>query len=66
MQDWAIWGASRSSEERWWWLRHCLFDKPVAQGGMAISRYTASGVLALAILICVLVFPQRPALRSDH
>jgi uncharacterized membrane-anchored protein len=43
-----------------------LFDKPVAQGGMAISRYTASGVLALAILICVLVFPQRPALRSDH
>jgi uncharacterized membrane-anchored protein len=43
-----------------------LFDKPVAQGGMAISRYTASGVLAAAILICVLVFPQRPALRSEH
>jgi uncharacterized membrane-anchored protein len=43
-----------------------LFDKPVAQGGMAISRYTASGVLALGILICILVFPQRPALRSEH
>jgi uncharacterized membrane-anchored protein len=43
-----------------------LFDKPVAQGGMAISRYTASGVLAAAILICILVFPQRPARRSEH
>jgi len=43
-----------------------LFDKPVAQGGMAISRYTASGVLAAAILICILIFPQRPALRSEH
>ena len=43
-----------------------LFDKPVAQGGMAISRYTASGVLAAAILICILIFPQRAALRSEH
>lgn len=38
-----------------------LFDKPAAQGGLAISRYTASGVLAAAILLCVLIFPQRPA-----
>jgi uncharacterized membrane-anchored protein len=38
-----------------------LFDKPVAQGGMAISRYTASGVLAAAIVLCILIFPQRPA-----
>jgi uncharacterized membrane-anchored protein len=43
-----------------------LFDKPVAQGGMAISRYTASGVLAAAILICILIFPQRAARRSEH
>jgi uncharacterized membrane-anchored protein len=43
-----------------------LFDKPIAQGGMAISRYTASGVLAGAILICILVFPQRAALRTEH
>jgi uncharacterized membrane-anchored protein len=43
-----------------------LFDKPIAQGGMAISRYTASGVLAAAILICILVFPQRAAQRSEH
>jgi uncharacterized membrane-anchored protein len=43
-----------------------LFDKPVAQGGMAISRYTASAVLAAAILVCVLVFPQRAARRAEH
>jgi uncharacterized membrane-anchored protein len=43
-----------------------LFDKPVAQGGMAISRYTASGVLAAAILLCILIFPQRPARRPEH
>ena len=42
-----------------------LFDKPVAQGGMAVSRYTASAVLAAAILICILVFPQRAA-RKAH
>jgi uncharacterized membrane-anchored protein len=42
-----------------------LFDKPVAQGGMAISRYTASGVLAAAIVLCILIFPQRAA-RLEH
>lgn len=41
-----------------------LFDKPIAQGGMAISRYTASGVLAAAIVLCVLIFPQRAAERG--
>jgi uncharacterized membrane-anchored protein len=41
-----------------------LFDKPVAQGGMAISRYTASGVLAAAIFICILIFPKRAAARA--
>lgn len=38
-----------------------LFDKPVAQGGMAISRYTASAALAAAIMLCVLIFPHRAA-----
>jgi len=36
-----------------------LFDKPVAQGGMNISRYAASAVLAAAIVLCILIFPQR-------
>lgn len=34
-------------------------DKPVVQGGMALSRYTASAVLAAFILACVLLFPGR-------
>jgi uncharacterized membrane-anchored protein len=38
-----------------------LFDKPIAQGGFAISRYTASAVLAAAIILCVLIFPKRAA-----
>jgi uncharacterized membrane-anchored protein len=42
-----------------------LFDKPVAQGGMAISRYTASAVLAGAIILCILIFPHRAA-RQEH
>jgi uncharacterized membrane-anchored protein len=42
-----------------------LFDKPVAQGGFAVSRYTASAVLAAAIVICLLIFPQRPA-KNEH
>ncbi|HET6631677.1 MAG TPA: hypothetical protein VFG73_03100 [Rhodanobacteraceae bacterium] len=42
-----------------------LIDKPVAEGGLALSRYAASLVLVAAIVLCVLVFPQRPA-RSAH
>ena len=37
-----------------------LLDKPHAQGGMALSRYTASAVIALVILVAILVIPQRP------
>ena len=43
-----------------------LCDTPVAQGGMAISRYTASGVLAVAVVVCVLIFPQRAAKSTGH
>ena len=42
-----------------------LLDKPVAEGGLALSRYTASAVLVIFILACILVFPQRPA-RGAH
>jgi uncharacterized membrane-anchored protein len=37
-----------------------LLDKPHAQGGMALSRYTASAVIAVLIVIAILVIPQRP------
>jgi uncharacterized membrane-anchored protein len=42
-----------------------LLDKPLSHGGFNQSRYTASAVLAVAILICILVFPQRAA-RKAH
>jgi uncharacterized membrane-anchored protein len=35
------------------------FDKPVAQGGLNISRPLASAVIATAIVLCILVMPQR-------
>ncbi len=36
-----------------------FLDKPKADGGMALSRPLASAVLAVFILLCVLVLPQR-------
>ena len=36
-----------------------LLDKPVADGGLALSRYYASAILAAFIIGCILVFPQR-------
>jgi uncharacterized membrane-anchored protein len=34
-------------------------DKPLNQGGLAISDVTATGVLAVLMIVCVLVIPQR-------
>jgi uncharacterized membrane-anchored protein len=42
-----------------------LLDKPLAAGGLALSRYTASAVLLVFILACLAIFPQRPA-RQAH
>jgi uncharacterized membrane-anchored protein len=36
-----------------------LLDKPVADGGFAISRFYASGLLAVVIVVLILVLPQR-------
>ena len=36
-----------------------FFDKPIAQGGLNVSRPLASAILAAFILVCILVFPQR-------
>jgi uncharacterized membrane-anchored protein len=38
-----------------------LLDKPISAGGLALSRYTASGALLLFIVVAILVFPQRAA-----
>ena len=36
-----------------------FLDKPVAQGGLALSRPLASAVIAVFIIVCLLVLPQR-------
>ena len=36
-----------------------FLDKPIDQGGLALSRPLASAVLAALILVCLLVLPQR-------
>lgn len=37
-----------------------FLDKPIAHGGLDLSRFTASAVLAVFIVGCILIFPQRP------
>ena len=36
-----------------------LLDKPHADGGFALSRPIASAVMAVAIILCILILPQR-------
>ena len=38
-----------------------FLDKPVESGGLALSRFAASGALLLLIVVCLVVFRQRPA-----
>ena len=37
-----------------------FLDKPIKQGGMALSRPLASAVIAVFIVVCLLAFRQRP------
>lgn len=41
-----------------------FLDKPVDAGGLALSRYSASFVLFLLIVGCLVLFPQRAATQS--
>ena len=41
-----------------------LIDKPIAGGGLAFSRYNASLILAALIVLCIVLLPQRAAVRS--
>jgi len=43
-----------------------FLDKPVANGGLALSRYGASASLLLVIIACILLFPQRAAKSHEH
>jgi uncharacterized membrane-anchored protein len=40
-----------------------LLDKPVAEGGLHISRLLASGILLAFIVACIALIPQRSATR---
>jgi uncharacterized membrane-anchored protein len=42
-----------------------FLDKPMEDGGLALSRYTATAVLLVLIVAAVLIFPQRAA-RESH
>lgn len=41
-----------------------FLDKPLAQGGLALSRYAGAAVLAAAIVLCVRFLPQRAAAKA--
>src|SRR6476646_9320046 len=41
-----------------------FLDKPIAQGGLAMSRYTASLALIIVIAALILIFPQKPASKA--
>lgn len=41
-----------------------FLDKPVANGGLELSRYSASLVLLVVIVACIALLPQRAASRA--
>ena len=42
-----------------------FLDKPLDAGGLALSRFSASGALLAFILVCIVLFPQSPARQSS-
>ena len=40
-------------------------DKPVASGGLEVSRPVASAVLAVIIVVCIALFPQKAGKHGD-
>lgn len=41
-----------------------FLDKPHDEGGLALSRYLASGTLVALMIICIFIFPHRAARRA--
>ena len=41
-----------------------FLDKPHEQGGLALSRYSASLALIVVIVVLILIFPQKPASKA--
>jgi uncharacterized membrane-anchored protein len=42
-----------------------LLDKPVAQGGLSVSRFYASLILPGFIVACIVLIPQRATRRKE-
>ncbi len=42
-----------------------FLDKPASAGGLELSRYSASAVLLLFVIACIMIFPHRAA-RAGH
>jgi uncharacterized membrane-anchored protein len=40
-----------------------FLDKPVSNGGMALRRPNASAIIAVFIIVCILLIPQRPGVH---
>jgi uncharacterized membrane-anchored protein len=43
-----------------------FLDKPIAKGGLDLSRYSASATLIIIIIACVFAFPQRAGKNASH
>lgn len=41
-----------------------FLDKPLSEGGLALSRYSASAILIGLVGLCLVIFPQRSASRG--
>jgi len=42
-----------------------FLDKPLSEGGLELSRYSATAALLVLIIICIFAFPHRPAVHRD-
>jgi uncharacterized membrane-anchored protein len=43
-----------------------FLDKPLAHGGLNLSRYSASATLVLLVIACILIFPQRAGQHPER
>ena len=41
-----------------------FLDKPINEGGLALSRYSATAALVVLIVFCIFFFSHRPAIRK--
>lgn len=42
-----------------------FLDKPVSNGGLELSRYSATATLLASIILCIFIFPHKPA-KQQH